>query len=117
MNRGHTVDFDIKSRVTVHDGGTLGIQLFKELTNKDNGTHIDLAYSNFIMDDVAPFSVSVGSKWYSSGLSRYNFGFYDKEVRAGRPSHNPGVALVPYVGLSSFYKLRSGIGLYGNIFS
>jgi len=117
MNRGHTVDFGIKSRVKIHDGGSLGIQLFKELTNKHSGTQIDLAYSKFIMNDVAPFSVSIGSKWYSSGLSRYNFGVYDAEVRAGRPSYNPGNALVPYVGLSSFYKLPNGIGLFGNISS
>jgi outer membrane scaffolding protein for murein synthesis (MipA/OmpV family) len=38
-------------------------------------------------------------------------------VRAGRPSYNPGAALVPYVGLSSFYKLPSGIGLFGSISS
>ena len=117
MSRRHTVDFGIKSSVKIHDGGSLGIQLLKELTNKHSGTQIDLAYSKFIMNDVAPFSVSIGSKWYSSGLSRYNFGVYDNEVKAGRAAYNPGAALVPYVGISSFYKFSDSLSLYGSVSS
>ena len=67
MSREHTIDFGVRSKVKINEVGTLDIQLFKELTDKHSGTQIDLAYRRFFMNNVVPFSVSIGSKWYSSG--------------------------------------------------
>ena len=117
MSRGHTIDFGVRSKVIVNEGGTLDIQLFKELTDKHSGTQIDLAYRKFFMNDVVPFSVSIGSKWYSSGLARYDFGVLDSEAKSGRAAYNPGAALVPYVGISSFYKFSDSVSLFGRISS
>ena len=117
MSRGRTIDFGIRSQFKVHDGGTLGIQLFKELTDKHRGTQIDLEYSRLFMNDVVPFSFSIGSKWYSDGLSRYDFGVYHNEAKAGRAAYNPGALLVPYVGISSFYKFSDSVSLFGSISS
>ena len=117
MSRGHTIDFGVRSKVKVNEGGTLDIQLFKELTDKHSGTQIDLAYRKFFMNDVVPFSVSIGSKWYSSGLARYDFGVLDSEAKSGRAAYNPGAALVPYVGISSFYKFSDSVSLFGSISS
>ena len=63
MSRGHTIDFGVRSKVKINEVGTLDIQLFKGLTDKHSGTQIDLAYRRFFMNDVAPISVSIGSKW------------------------------------------------------
>lgn len=117
MSRRHTIDLGISSIVKVHDSGKLSIQLFKELTDKHRGTQIDLAYSRFFMNDAVPFSFSIGSRWYSGGLSRYDYGVYDNEAIAGRAAYNPGAALVPYVGISSFYKFSDSLNLFGSISS
>jgi outer membrane protein len=117
MSRGHTVNFGVESKIKIQDASSLNIKIYKEVTNKHNGTNIDFAYSKFFMNDVVPFSVSIGSKWYSSGLSRYDFGVYDKEAKAGRAAYNPGAALVPYVGISSFYKFSDSLSLLGSMSS
>ena len=117
MSRGHTIDFGIRSKIKVHDGGKLDIRLYKELTDKHRGTQIDLAYSRFFMNDAVPFSFSIGSKWYSSGLSKYDFGVYDNEAKAGRAAYNPGAVLTPYVGISSFYKFSDSLSLFGSMSS
>jgi outer membrane scaffolding protein for murein synthesis (MipA/OmpV family) len=117
MSRRHTVNFGVESKIKIQDASSLNIKIYKEVTNKHNGTNIDFAYSKFFMNDVVPFSVSKGSKWYSSGLSRYNFGVYDKEAKAGRAAYNPGAALVPYVGISSFYKFSDSLSLLGSMSS
>lgn len=76
-----------------------------------------MAYSEFIMTDVVPFSVSIGSKWCSSSLSRYDFGVYDNEAKACRAAYNPGAVLLPYVRISSFHKLSDSLCLFGSISS
>ena len=55
-----------------------------------------------------------------AGMSRghtVDFGVYDNEVKAGRAAYNPGAALVPYVGISSFYKFSDSLSLYGSVSS
>lgn len=117
MSRGHTVNFGVESKVKIQDAGSVNIRIYKELTNEHNGTNIDFAYSKFIMNDVVPLSVSIGSKWYSSSLSRYDFGVYDNEAKAGRAAYNPGAVLIPFVGISSFYKFSGSLSLFGSMSS
>jgi outer membrane protein len=115
MSRKNTIDIGIKGRFEKKDLGSLKIEIFKELTDKHEGSLIDVSFGKFLMNDILPVSAALGSKWYSSERSKYYFGVYDSEGTADRAAYSPGAVLMPYLSVSTFYKLSESLRAFGSV--
>lgn len=115
MSRKNTIDIGIKSRFQIKDVASLKIELFKELTDKHEGSLFDVSIGKFFMNDILPVSAALGSKWHSSERSNYHFGVYDSETAAGRSAYSPGAALIPYLSVSTFYNFSESLRAFGSV--
>ena len=115
MDRDMSVDGAVAGSFEIARGSTLRLKASTDLSNKFNGHLVDVSFSQFIPLGGIPTIFSLGSKWYDSKRSQYDYGVYASEVVAGRAEYAPGAVAVTYLSVNSFMNVTDNISAFVNI--
>ena len=117
MSRKNTIDIGIKSRFQIKDFASLKIELFKELTDKHEGSLFDVSIRKFFMNDMLPVSAALGSNGTAANAPSTTSVFTTQSNR-GSSAYSPGAVvavslsfhILQILGITScFWEFFNGI--------
>ncbi len=88
-------------------------KFLQEVTGEHDGQEVMLEAGTRLPLGRVPVSLSAGFSWQSEDLSAYLWGVGAGETAPGRPAYDPGDALIPFLGIGTFYPLSERVSLIG----